>query len=201
MSQVPPPGLILASASRVRAQLLQGARVPFTVQASQVDEDHIKHELAGQSADVIAARLAEEKARAIAGDHGEDLIIGADQILECEGRLFDKPKDRAGAETHLRDLRGRMHRLVTAAAVVRGPDLLWQTVAETRLTMRDVSDEFIDAYLDSVGDDALASVGAYRLEDMGAQLFSKIDGDYFTILGLPLLELLEFLRGQKVLER
>lgn len=201
MSENAAPGLILASASQVRARLLQGARVPFTVQASRVDEDQIKDALVGQGADAIAASLAEEKARAIAGDHGDDLIIGADQILECEGRLFDKPKDRAGAETHLRDLRGRTHRLITAAAVVRGPDLLWRTVAETRLTMRDVSDDFIDAYLNSVGDDALASVGAYRLEDMGAQLFSRIDGDYFSILGLPLLELLEFLRGQGILER
>ncbi len=198
MSDVP-RGLILASASQGRARLLQGARVPFTIQAAHVDEDQIKAELAGEGADAIAARLAEEKARAIAGDHNDALIIGADQILECEGRLFDKPKDRAAAENHLRDLRGRNHRLVTAAAVVLGSDLLWQTVAETRLTMRDVSDEFIDAYLDSVGDDALASVGAYRLEDMGAQLFSKIDGDYFTILGLPLLELLELLRGQGIL--
>ncbi len=194
-----PPGLILASASRVRAQLLHGARVPLTVEASRVDEDQIKDALAGQGAAAIAASLAEEKARAIAGDHANDLIIGADQILECEGRLFDKPKDRADAAAHLRDLRGRTHRLVTAAAVVQGTNLLWQTVVETRLTMRDVSDEFIDAYLDSVGDDALASVGAYRLEDMGAQLFSKIDGDYFTILGLPLLELLELLRGQGIL--
>lgn len=201
MSEMAPPGLILASASQVRARLLEGARVPFTVQASQVDEDHIKDTAAGQGADAIAARLAEAKARAITGDHGDDLIIGADQILECEGRLFDKPKDRAGAANHLRDLRGRSHRLVTAAAVVQGSDLLWKTVAETRLTMRDVSDDFIDAYLNSVGDDALASVGAYRLEDMGAQLFSKIDGDYFTILGLPLLELLEFLRSQGILER
>jgi septum formation protein len=196
-----PPGLVLASASRVRAQLLYRARVPLTVEASRVDEDQIKDALAGQGADAIAARLAEEKARAIAGDHANDLIIGADQILECEGRLFDKPKDRAAAAAHLRDLRGRTHRLVTAAAVVQGTNLLWQTVAETRLTMRDVSDEFIDAYLNSVGDDALASVGAYRLEDMGAQLFSAIDGDYFTILGLPLLELLEFLRSQGLLAR
>jgi len=196
-----PQAVILASASQVRARLLQGARVPFTVQASHVDEDQIKAELAGAGADAIAARLAEAKARAIAAGHKNALIIGADQILECEGRLFDKPKDRAAAATHLRDLRGRSHRLVTAAAVVLGSDLLWQTAAETRLAMRNVSDQFIDAYLDSVGDDALASVGAYRLEDMGAQLFSKIDGDYFTILGLPLLELLEFLRGQGILVR
>lgn len=197
----PASELILASASQVRAQLLRGAGVPFTVHAAHVDEDRIKEELAGQGADAIAACLAETKARAVAEDHGSALVIGADQILDCEGRLFDKPKDRAAAEQHLRDLRGRMHRLVTACAVVRGTDLLWQTTKETRLSMRTVSEGFIGAYLDTVNADALASVGAYRLEDMGAQLFSEIDGDYFTILGLPLLELLEFLRGEGILEQ
>jgi septum formation protein len=196
---MPPPELILASASQVRTRLLEGARVAFTVQVAQVDEDRIKRELSGQGADAITRRLAEAKARLVAGAHDGALIIGADQILECEGRLFDKPKDRAAAEQHLKDLRGRSHRLVTACAVVRDADLLWQTVAETTLTMRDITDAFIDIYLDSVGDDALASVGAYRLEDMGAQLFSGIAGDYFTILGLPLLELLEFLRGEGIL--
>jgi len=194
------PPLILASASHVRARLLEGARVPFAVEVSCVDENQIKRELAGGGGDAIARRLAVEKALAVAETHGDSLVIGADQILECEGRLFDKPKDHASAERHLRDLRGRMHCLVTATAVVRGPEILWQTVAETHLTMRDISDSFIKCYLATIGDDALASVGAYRLEDMGAQLFSRVEGDYFTILGLPLLDLLEFLRLEGILE-
>ena len=195
------PPLILASASRARARLLKCAGVPFTVEVSGVNENQIKHELAGADAADIARRLAAEKAQAVAEAHGNALVIGADQILECEGRLFDKPKDHADAEQHLRDLRGRMHRLVTAIAVVRGADILWQTLAETRLTMRDISDSFIKLYLAAIGDDAVTSVGAYRLEDMGAQLFSRVEGDYFTILGLPLLELLEFLRIEGILEQ
>jgi|TARA_B100000315_G_scaffold139163_1_gene128249 septum formation protein len=193
--------LILASASKVRARLLEGARVPFTIHPADVNEDRIKQAQKGENTDTIALRLAEAKARAIAKEHADKMIIGADQILACDGRLFDKPKDRAEAEGHLRTLRGRTHRLITACAVVHGEDLLWQSCAEARLTMRDFSDAFIGSYLDDVGDDALASVGAYRLEDMGAQLFSKIEGDYFTILGLPLLPLLDFLRARGVLRQ
>ena len=125
--------------------------------------------------------------------------IGADQILECDGALFDKPNGRAGAVTHLQNLSGKLHRLITSACVVQGGEVQWQSTDGVRLTMRELSADFIESYLDAAGDGVLATVGAYRLEDIGAQLFTRVEGDYFTVLGLPLLPLLQFLRDRKVL--
>ena len=192
--------LILASASKVRGQMLSNAGVTFSVEVSNVDEDVIKAKSGAKSVEDIALELATAKAEAVSALHPEALVIGADQILECDGVLFDKPVGRAGAVTHLQTMRAKLHRLITAAAVVQGGEILWQASDDVRLTMRDMSDDFIQIYLDQAGDEVLASVGAYRLEDIGAQLFTCVEGDYFTVLGLPLLPLLEFLRQERVLE-
>ena len=145
--------------------------------------------------------LADAKARRIAGRHPEALVIGADQILVCDGRWFDKPADLDGARAHLRALRGRAHVLVSTMVVWRHGGRIWQHLAQPRLTMRDISDEFLEAYLGIEGEAVLGSVGAYRLEGPGAQLFSRVEGEHSAILGLPLLPLLEFLRGHGVLLR
>jgi len=173
--------------------------VTFTVQPADVDEDQIKEAEAGNDPAGIALKLALAKAEKISATHADCLVLGADQILECDNQLFDKPADRAGAAQHLKKMRGRTHRLITAAAIVLNGAELWSLTTEARLTMRQFSDDFLEQYLEQAGDDVLASVGAYRLEDAGAQLFSKIEGDYFTILGLPLLQLLEYLRSHGVM--
>jgi len=192
--------LILASGSAVRARLLRDAGVPFEVMSSGVDEDAIKAAMTGEAARVIAHRLAVEKAMAVSADYADAHVIGADQILECDGRLFDKPADLGQAKGHLQVLRGRTHRLITVTVVVRGHDILWSHTEVPHLTMRDLRDTFITRYLARVGENALHSVGAYQLEGQGAQLFEHIDGDFFSILGLPLLPLLAFLRSQTVIE-
>jgi septum formation protein len=194
------PTLILASASKVRGQMLANAGVAFDVKISNVDEDAIKAAAGEKPVEEIAAKLAVAKATTVSANHPEALVIGADQILECDGTLFDKPVGRAGAVTHLDAMRGKGHRLITAACVLRAGEILWQVTDDVHLTMRDLSDEYIQSYLDQAGDDVLASVGAYRLEDIGAQLFTRVEGDFFTVLGLPLLPLLEFLRSQSMLE-
>jgi septum formation protein len=148
-----------------------------------------------------ALALAELKARRIAGQAPAALVLGADQILTCEGRWFDKPRDRAEARAQLQALSGKRHELWTAAIVVRDDARIWHHIAQARLWLRPCSDAFLDTYLDTVGDLTLQSVGAYQIEGPGAQLFTRIEGDRFAILGLPLLELLECLRVQDVLIR
>jgi len=180
--------------------MLGNAGLSFSVEVSSVDEDAIKNAAGNNSVEQIAEELAIAKAQKVSADHPGALVIGADQILECEGRLFDKPEGRAGGIKHLQGFSGKLHRLITAAAVVQDENLVWQTTDDVRLTMRDLSDDFIEHYLDQAGEDVLASVGAYRLEDIGAQLFTRVEGDYFTVLGLPLLPLLEFLRQQGIMK-
>ena len=148
----------------------------------------------GAGVEEAAATLARAKAEAVSPRHSGPLVIGADQILECAGTWFDKPPDAKTAAQQLASLGGRTHRLVSAACVVCDGQVLWQVVEAARLTMRPLSEAAIAAYLKKAGPDALGSVGAYRLEGLGAQLFSEIEGDFFTILGLPLLPLLTFLR-------
>ena len=191
--------LILASASKVRAQMLSNAGLSFSVEVSSVDEDTIKNAAGDKSVEHIAEELAITKAQKVSANRSDALVIGADQILECEGKLFDKPEERASGFTHLQSLSGKLHRLITAAVVVQDGQVLWQATDDVRLTMRDLSDDFIEQYLDQAGEDVLASVGAYRLEDIGAQLFRHVEGDFFTVLGLPLLPLLGFLRQQGVI--
>ncbi|QCG97542.1 septum formation protein Maf [Azospirillum sp. TSA2s] len=190
------PKLVLASGSRTRAAMLEQAGVTAILDKPLVDEDEVKAagRAEGVSADIVAEALAELKAQRITRRHPGALVVGADQMLECEGRWFDKPADRAAARAQLFDLRGKTHRLVSCAVVVRNGERMWHQIDSARLTMRNFSEAFLDEYLDRVGDDVLHSVGAYQLEGLGAQLFHRVEGDFFTILGLPLLPLLGFLR-------
>lgn len=188
--------LILASQSPYRAGLLRGAGIPFTAMPANIDEGAVKRAaiLSGQDVAGTAMQLARLKAEKITRDHPDALVIGGDQILVCGNDWFDKPVDSVEARSHLRRLRNRTHRLVTATICLRGNQNLWQHVEEPSLTMRDFSDAFLDSYLAAEGDHATTTVGAYRLEDQGIQLFERIDGHHSAILGLPLLPLLGFLR-------
>lgn len=191
------PRLILASASRIRRTVLENAGLAPMVEAASVDEDEIKRTMkaAGATAEAAAEALAETKANRVSARHRDALVLGCDQMLALDGTWFDKPTDRAAARTHLQAFSGRTHRLVCGAVVSRAGARLWHHVAVARLTVRPLSDDFIERYLDAAGPAAFASVGAYQLEGLGAQLFTRIDGDYFTVLGLPLLPILGFLRA------
>ena len=195
------PALVLASQSPSRAALLAGAGLAFEKAPAGVDEDAVKTSLKaeGASATQLADTLAELKAARISPRFPGALVLGADQVLACDGEWFDKPPDLAAARAQLLRLRDRTHQLFSAAVIVRDGERIWGRTEHATLRMRGFSEDFLDAYLARVGDTALASVGAYQLEGPGVQLFSHIDGDFFTILGLPLLALLDFLRGHGAL--
>ena len=197
------PTLVLASASPTRAQLLTAAGIGFATIVSAVDEDEIKRSMQREGSDAATAAdaLAEAKAARVSRRAPGALVIGADQILDCGGVWFDKPPDIAHARGHLTALRGRAHSLATSVCVVRDGQRLWHHREAPRLTMRAFSDAFIESYLAAEGAAVLGSVGAYRLEGPGIQLFARIEGDHFSILGLPLLPLLDFLRGHGVVAR
>ena len=195
------PRLVLASASASRRAVLRAAGLRFDVRTADVDETRLKHTARSEQADAATAavRLADAKAASVAATEPDAVVIGADQILVCNGAWFDKPADLAAARTHLETLRGRAHVLATAVVCRHGGRRVWQHVAEPRLVMRRFSDGFLDAYLAMEGGHVLGSVGAYRLEGPGAHLFSHVEGEHTAILGLPLLPLLEFLRRSGVL--
>jgi septum formation protein len=199
--QVEDPPLVLASASRARASVLEAAGLRFQAHPADIDEAAIKQSAlsSGQAAEATALVLAETKARRIAAAHASALVIGADQLLVCENRWFDKPHDVTQARAHLRALRGRTHTLITAVVCVRGDMIVWHHVAAPRLAMRDFSEAFLEAYLAAEGDAVTSSVGAYRLEGLGVHLFQEIHGEHSAILGIPLLPLLAFLRDYGVL--
>ena len=193
--------LILASASTARAALLRAAGVDFTAMPADVDEDALKAGClaAGQSPASIAGALASAKALVLSSTNADALVLGADQVLVHDGRLLSKARDRQSARDQLRALRGGEHQLISAAALVRDGEVVWQDSQCATLAMRDFSDAFLEDYLDRIGDLALSSVGCYHLEGLGAQLFSRVDGDYFTVLGLPLIAVLGALREKGVL--
>jgi len=192
--------LVLASASSSRAKLLRQAGVPFEVHPAHVDEDGLKESMLADGAQgrAIADALAELKARRVSNARPDALVLGADQVLVCDGELFSKAETVEAAAAQLRSLRGKPHLLVTAAVLAKDGAAIWRHVDISTLWMRDVSDAFLEAYLATEGDDLLGSVGCYRLEGAGAQLFERIEGDYFSILGLPLVPLLAALRQHGV---
>lgn len=192
--------LVLASASQARARILLDAGLSFVRDPATVDEAAVKsaRRAHGSPPERTAVALAEAKALEVANRHPGSLVIGADQLLVCGAKWFDKPETRAGARATLEALRGRTHRLISGMAVARDEAVRWRHVEVATLTMRRYSDRFIDWYLHEAEEESLQVVGACRLEGLGAQALRRIDGDYFAILGLPLLPLLAFLRREGV---
>jgi septum formation protein len=192
--------LVLASKSAARRAVLDGAGVPFEAVGSGVDEDAAKVALLAKRATPrqVAEALAEDKALAVSVGRPE-LVVGADQTLEFQGQLYDKAETVEAARERLKLLRGKPHMLHSAVVVAERGAVVWRETQSATLKMRDFSDGFLEDYLAAEGDAALGSVGCYRLEGLGLQLFSKIDGDYFTILGLPMMGLLDLLRRRGVL--
>jgi nucleoside triphosphate pyrophosphatase len=188
--------IVLASSSTARASLLRAAGVEFAIEPAGVDEAAIKREARrnGDSAIGAAVILATEKARSVSERDPDSLVVGTDQLLASGAAWFDKPRDLGEAREQLLGLRGRTHILATAVCVAQRGVPVWRATSTPELTMRHFSEEFLDEYLAAEGEALLGSVGAYRLEGRGVQLFSGIRGDYFAILGLPLIELLGFLR-------
>jgi septum formation protein len=186
--------LLLASRSAARLAMIEAAGIPVEVAAADIDERAVEASAGASDATQTAIMLAQAKARAAGSQRPGRIVVGADQTLALGQQRFDKPPDRAAAREQLRALAGRSHELHSAVAVVRDQRIVFSHVETARLTMRALSDRLIDTYLDAVGPQALSSVGAYQLEKIGVHLFERIEGDHFTILGLPLLALLAFLR-------
>jgi septum formation protein len=191
--------LILASSSEIRAELLSRAGVEFRVVPARIDEVSVRDSLVAEGAGPrdIADTLAEFKAQRIASRHPEHLVLGCDQVLELDGQILAKPASAEDARARLFRLSGRSHNLFSAAVLYDNGQPVWRHVAEARLTMREVSEPFLNWYLDRAGDSVTWSTGGYAIEDVGIRLFERIEGDYFGILGLPLVELLNALSRRK----
>jgi septum formation protein len=187
--------LLLASKSEIRRILLANTGIPVEVAASNIDERAVEQTASSRDPGAVATLLAREKARAVASVRPARLVLGADQTLALGAQRFTKPVDRETARSQLQTLRGKAHALHSAVALMREDTVLFEHCAVARLTMREFSDEFLETYLDIAGATATASVGGYQLEQVGVSLFEKVEGDHFTILGLPLFPLLaEFRR-------
>jgi septum formation protein len=195
--------LILASGSKTRLRMLRSAEVLVEVVVPAIDEAELKASFKQEGAPAarVAEALAEMKAQRVAPRFPGRLVLGCDQMLECDGVWFDKPETLGAARDQLKALRGRSHSLITSAVLVRDAVRIWHHTERAELRMRDFSDEFLEWYLDQVGEDILHSVGAYQLEWLGAQLFERVTGDFFTILGLPLLPVLGILREHGMVTR
>ncbi len=197
------PPLILASTSKTRARLLESAGLAFICEAPGLDEAAMRQAVSGERAldpHDVAEVLARAKAEAVSELAQGAYVIGADQVLAFENQIVSKPADMAAARKQLLDLNGKTHQLHTSVAVATGGETKWAQTDVTTLTMRKLTPEFIGHYLAAAGDAVLASVGAYQIESIGIQLFENIEGDFFSILGLPLLPLLDTLRREGVIE-
>jgi len=190
--------VVLASGSETRKSMLLAAGVSFEILPAVVDEDEIKAALQAEGSDpyFIAESLAEHKARVVSRKLPTALVIGADQILECDNKIYSKPVNIMAARGQLKSLRGKDHTLISSVVLFRSGQRLWHNTDSALLRMRKFSDDFLDNYVTSLGDELLQGPGCYKVEGQGIQLFSRITGDHFTILGLPLLPLLDYLRLQ-----
>jgi septum formation protein len=193
--------LVLASKSEARSRILRDAGIAVDIVPADLDERLIEQRVVTCNAGEIAALLAREKARTVADHLPGRLVLGADQILTLDGRRFSKPADRVAAGEQLKALRGRTHQLISAAALVRDGEVMFEHRDLATLTMRAFTDEFLDAYLTAMGPAVTMSVGVYQLERSGIQLFERIEGDHFVILGLPVLSVLAFLRNEGLLAK
>lgn len=194
--------LVLASGSKARLTMLQNAGIDCEAVASMIDEDGYKQAMKSEGASAMEAAetLAEMKALRMYRQRPDAIVIAADQMLECNGIWFDKPQDRDQTRAQLQALRGKRHQLVSAAVVYKEGSRIWGKIDTAHLTMRNFSDDWLEWYLDQAGEEIFHCVGGYQLEGLGAQLFTEVKGDYFTVLGMPLLPLIGFLRDHGVLK-
>ncbi|RBW55088.1 nucleoside triphosphate pyrophosphatase [Ruegeria sp. A3M17] len=195
--------IILASGSSIRAQLLRNAGVPFTVETARVDEDTAKRALLAEDAPPrdIAGTLAEMKARKVSDKNPGAMVLGCDQVLDFDDQLLSKPETPQDALAQLKAMRGKRHMLLSAAVIYQNGEPIWRHVGQVRLRMRMSSDAYLRDYIDRNWDSIRHAVGAYKLEEEGVRLFATIDGDYFNVLGMPLLELLNFLAVKGMIDQ
>ncbi|HWU63424.1 MAG TPA: Maf family nucleotide pyrophosphatase [Ensifer sp.] len=197
------PKLILASGSPFRKQLMEAAGLTFAADPARINEREIEAPLvlAGATPEAVATALAKAKAEDVANRHADAFVIGSDQVMSMDGRLFHKCTSVEMAREQLRSMRGRTHRLSSAISIVRNGEEVWKHISVADLTFRDFTDAFLDSYIANAGSKVLLTVGAYSYEGLGQQLFEKVEGDFFTIIGLPMLPLLAALRELAIIPR